>query len=251
MGGRNHGDWTRQVRRLEGLVEMKLRISIICACLAVLGMVSPNAHALWNGWNWYNPYAYKYYTNNGLNFRPRSSTEKTLVVQDYNISKTPVNVKGINAGVTKLSNGTAWAYRNITIKHCEISYLTRTSGYHSDFIRLFGGGSSKQDVPTTVLIEDVYVHDGDVLPLIIQDGNFDKVTLRHWRHRNVATSVKLVTVNTGNIDAVYIQDSPGITVSITGRPGSIKYVYVKNCPGSKIQDTLSKTGKTGCKIIYQ
>ena len=227
------------------------RFAFLVVGLLGLTFVTPDAQALWKGWTWYNPYPYKYFVNKGLNFRPRSAKEKTLVVADYNISKTPVNNKGMNIGATPLSNGTAWAYRNVTVKHCEISFLTRTRGYHSDFIRIFGGGRNRQDVPTSVHLEDIYVHDGDVLPLIIQDGNFDKVTIKHWRMARVASSVQLCAMKWGNIDTVYIQDSPGISVAICGRPGAVKYVYVKNCPGAKIVDARTVYGKTGCKIIYQ
>ena len=230
---------------------MNRRTAIVIALLALLGAVTPDAHALWNGWTWYNSSPYKQFVNYGLNFRPRAADQKTLVVADYNISKLPVNIKGINAGVTPLSNGTAWAYRNITIKHCEISYLSRTAGYHCDFIRIYGGGAKKQDVPTSVLIEDVYVHDGDVLPLIIQDGNYDKVTLRHWRMQKVATSVQLNALKYGNIDEVILEDSPGISVALSGRPGAIKIVRVRRCPGAKIVDCNTAYGKSGAKIIFE
>src|SRR6185503_189318 len=55
---------------------------------------------------------FKVYTNDQVNRRPGSPTDKSLVMDGYNIAKIPIDHKGMNIAVTDLVPGQkAWAYR--------------------------------------------------------------------------------------------------------------------------------------------
>lgn len=212
---------------------------------------TPAADAVWvSSDSWKNLSPFKIFCSNTVRRKPTSATQKTLVLADYRIDKTPVNEKGIEVGVTHLANGTVWAYRDIVIKHCEISNLTRTPGWHSDFIRIFGGGSKKQDVAMRVTIEDCNLYNGEVLPIMIQDGEFEKITLKNIRMSNVASSAQFATINSGSIQEVWIENCPNQSFAFSGRPGSIGICYVKNSPGATVKDCLNKAGRSGMKIVY-
>jgi hypothetical protein len=209
-------------------------------------ILTTEAGAQWvNGWY---VYPYKNFTNSSVCRRPRSATDKGLALSDWRISKLPINNKGMNLTTTKNPDGSVWAYRWIAVWHCEISDVWRTPGYHTDFIRIAGSGNY-QDVPTTVLIQDVYFHDGEGIPLLIQDGVFDKITLKDLRVKNTTVCLQICTINSGKVGVVEIDHCPNMSIAIMGRPGSIGTVYVKNSPGLKIADTETKNGFSGAKII--
>ncbi len=113
-------------------------------------------------------------------WRPWTATEKDLLVENLRIHDV-WNQKGIDIGCTVNSNGTIWGYENITIRHYEGARINRDEskfpGLHIDFLRIAGG--NPQGKGTNVILDDIYIHDGDALPLIVQDGNFGTVRLKN------------------------------------------------------------------------
>lgn len=222
---------------------------LLCSLLVlsfVGGWPVSTASAQWINGRWV--YPFKYFATDTVARRPYSATDKGLALSDWRIHSLPINHKGMNITATLRPDGSSWAYRWIAIWHCEISDVWRTPGYHTDFIRICGGGN-RQDVPTSVLIQDVDIHDGQGIPILIQDGQYDKITLRDVRVRNTTVGVQLCAINTGYIGYVVIDNCPNIGVAVMGRPGSIGTVYVKNSPGARVSDTMTKYGLSGAKII--
>lgn len=204
------------------------------------------AQGAWvNGW-WV--YPYKYFSNKTVGRRPMADSETGLSLSDWRISRLPLMEKGMNITGTKLADGSFRCYRWIAVWHTEVSDVWRTPGGHVDFIRICGGGKS-QRIPTTVLLQDIQLHDGDGLPLLIQDGWYDKITLKGVRIWNTNIGAQVAMYN-GFTDSIVIEDCPGLQFLLLGPPGSIRTVYVKNSPGIRIQDNPGKTVKTGAKIIY-
>ena len=216
----------------------------------VVGGFSGTADAAWVNGRWV--YPFKYFTNKQVSRRPVSSTDKGLSLAHWRIDRVPTDAKGLQVYSTRYSSSKpAWAYRWIAIWHCEISNVWRSGpGIHNDFIHIVGGGGLGQDVPTTVLLQDIAIHDGNGIPIMIQDGWFDKITLRDIRVWNTTTNVQIATINSGSVGEIYIENSPNIRVAIMGRPGTVKRVYIKNCPGASISDVACKYGKTGAQIIH-
>src|SRR5438046_3181250 len=152
---------------------MSLRTFVGVLIVALLLTAIP-AQAVWVNGKWVNQNPnFMTMLNDTVYRKPASAGDQTLVLSDLRIGKLALNEKGIEVGVNRFATGKCWAYNNITIRHCEISDAYREVGIHADFIRIFGGGSDKQNVPTNVTVDDCYCHDGNSLPLIIQDGQFN------------------------------------------------------------------------------
>jgi hypothetical protein len=227
------------------------RLSLTLGFCALLLLTTTTASAGFVNGKWINDRPHQNFGSTSIYRRPFKSSEKVMSVYDWRMSKLPRNHKGIEIGATTNKDGSVWAYRWIGIWHCEISDAWRDGGIHTDFIRIYGGGTKKQDVPTTVVLQDIYIHDGNALPIIIQDGEFDKITLKDIRVENVANSPQLVTINCGSMKEVFVENCPNLRVTLCGRPNSIGVVYVKNSPGCVIVDALNKAGRSGAKIVYQ
>jgi hypothetical protein len=184
--------------------------------------------------------------------RPWSATEKNLLVENLRIHDV-WNQKGIDIGMTRNADGTIWGYENITIRHYEGARINRDEsrfpGLHIDFLRIDGG--NPQGPGTNVLLEDIWLHDGDALPIIIQDGHFGTVTLRDVLiERTSLNNVQICTINSGSFDRIVIENSPGLRVALMGRPGTIDEVIIRNSPGAVVSDLLVNGGRTGASIIY-
>lgn len=209
-----------------------------------------SAQAAWVYGQWV-VYPYKYFTNYTVSSRPftvqQSLAGRTLA--DIKVSNVPVNAKGINVTGTIVSSSLYWSYRNINVNHCEISGVWRTPGAHNDFIRICGRGFS-QNVPSTIRINDVDIHDGQGLPVFLESVFADTVTLSNLRVRNTTTGIQIGTGWVGYINTIVIDSCPNVGIAIFGRPGSIKTVYIKNSPGLRISDCRSMWGQTGCKFVY-
>jgi hypothetical protein len=232
----------------QGVVVKKV---VVCGLLLVGLLLSNQALAEWRNGNWVNPRPYRKFLSDSTYGRPTSpKTSKIKQFYDTKISKLPRNAKGIEFGATQKGDGSWICYRQINIWHCEISDAWRDGGIHSDFIRIFGGGDQGQDVPISVTLEDIYIHDGNALPIVIQDGIFDHITFKDLRVENVFNSPQLATINSGRIDRIDIENCPGLRVTVMGKPGTIKVAYVKNSPGAEVFDATNINGVSGCKIIY-
>ena len=226
---------------------MSLRIPIGASLVSLLLTAIPTQAAWVNG-NWVNKAPYTRVLTDTVYKKPASAADQTLLISDTRIQKLSLNEKGIEVGVNRYATGKCYAYSSITIRHCEISDAYREGGIHADFIRIFGGGSDRQNTPTNVTIDDVYCHDGNSLPLIIQDGQFNNITIRDIKIANVANGVQLVTMNSGTINSITIENCPGLSVSLCGAPGTIKTCTVKNSPGAIVHDAQNPKGYSGVKI---
>jgi len=226
---------------------MSLR-TLIGALVLGLSLCIPMAQANWVNGKWVSSANLGAMKTDTIRRRPDSAGDQTCVLSNLRIGKLAMNEKGIEVGVNRYATGKCYAYNNITIRHCEISDAYREVGIHADFIRIFGGGSDQQNVSTNVTIDDVYCHDGNSLPLIIQDGNFDKIAIRDIRIDGTSNGVQLVTINSGSINSITIENCPGLNVSICGAPGTIKTCTIKNSPGAAVHDALTPKGYSGVKI---
>jgi hypothetical protein len=191
-----------------------------------------------------NPFTgYKTFTNSQVNFRPGSSTDKTLLVNGYRISKIPIDTKGLNINVTDLVPGQkAWAYNNITVRNTEISDAYRTAGFHNDFIRI-GGAAGRQDVPMNVTLENISIHDGQAIPILITDGDYDTIIIRNVKITNCSINqLQINCQNVGSVKRVIVENCPGLHVAMVGRVGTIGACYVRNSPGAAVSDSLNQQG---------
>lgn len=193
---------------------------------------------------------FKVYTSKPVNFRPGSSTDKTLTVDGYRISKLPIDTKGLNIAVTDLVPGQkAWAYSQITIKNTEISDVYRTPGYHNDFIRI-AGAAGRQDSLINVDLENINLHDGTAIPILITDGDYDTIVIRNVKISNASVAqVQINTQQVGSVKRVIIENCPGLHVAFMGRVGTLGECLVRNSPGAEVADSLNQQGtKSGVRI---
>lgn len=192
---------------------------------------------------------FKFFSSEQQNFRPGSATDKALTIDGYRLSKLPIDTKGLNIAATDLTSAPAWAYKNITIKNTEISDLYRTAGYHNDFIRI-AGAAGKQDTLINVDLENLWIHTGQAIPILITDGDYDTIVIRNVKITD--TTVNQVQINTqivGSVKRVIVENCPGLSVAIVGRPGSIGEVLVRNSPNARVADTLNNNNtRSGAKI---
>jgi hypothetical protein len=225
----------------------------VLAALSSVAVTSPVALADYpNGPKkpWVNRSKYLHFLKGeGINRRPFSAAEKKVWIRDVRIDRIR-NEKGINIGATVKPDGkTSWAYREIRVTHCELSNINMDPGIHADFVRIFGG--PRQDTWTTVVLRDLYIHDGNALPLIIQDGQFDRVYLQHLRIERTHHSIQISTINAGHVKDVYVDHCPDIGITLMGRPGTIGRVHVRNSPGIYVFDANTKNGRSGVQVIHE
>ena len=141
------------------------------------------------------------------------------------------------------------AYRTVNLNHLAVGRLTALSAALPHGIRIVGGGD-RQDVPTTVNITDLDIQAGNGLPVGVYNGLFDKVTFKGIRSGGTRKDLYVSVIDFGQVEAVYVENCPNMTLSLFGRPGSIGTVYVKKSPGLRIQDVNTRRGKSGAKIVY-
>ncbi|HEY7115155.1 MAG TPA: PA14 domain-containing protein, partial [Tepidisphaeraceae bacterium] len=186
---------------------------------------------------------YKTYTSSQVNFRPGNAADKSLLVDGYRISKIPIDNKGLNIAVTDLVPGQkAFAYRNITIRNTEISDIYRTPGFHNDFIRI-AGAAGRQDVPMNVTIENVKIHTGQAIPILITDGDYDTIVIRNVQITGCTVNqLQINTQNVGSVKRIIVENCPGLSVAIVGKVGTIGECIVRNSPGAGVSDSLNHDG---------
>lgn len=189
-----------------------------------------------------------------LRFRPTKAADEgaTLVVENLHLFNV-TNQKAIYASSSFTTGGQVWTYKQLIFRNLEINDVWRdaigaTYGLHTDFLYVQGadpGYSHKPDV----LVQNVYMHDGNAQPLFIKcDGTFGTVVIDGIRTSNVGTCNKVhVTQSSTSIDTVIIQNCPGETFDFgpsTGT-GHIGQVIIKNSPG------LKYTNPIGTTVIFQ
>jgi hypothetical protein len=184
----------------------------------------------------------------------------TLVVENLRVHDV-TNQKAIDIGLWSTDRptpveGEPLTYCNVIVRNCEIYNVTRDEvglkqGLHIDFLRICGGGDAQQ-IETDVLVEDVYVHDGTALPLLIQEGKYGTITLRRVRIENTSIGgTQIGVINQGHIRNVIVEECPGLKVSLMGRPGSIENCVVRNSPGANVGDPITANGRTGVRIAAE
>jgi hypothetical protein len=196
------------------------------------------------------------YSEAAVAIRPRTATEKSLVVENYYIHDL-VNQKGLDLRASTQPNGAAaWAYNSITVRNSTFRNIERHedepggAGLHIDHIRIAGGGNN-QDTKINILIENVVIDGGDALPILVTDGTYGTVTLRNVVIKNTTlNNVQFKTDRVGSVDKIIIENSPDIGVALIGRPGSVGEVLVRNSPGIRLGDSLNSTGRTGATISF-
>jgi hypothetical protein len=187
-----------------------------------------------------------------------SDHKGTLLIQNLRIHDA-INQRAMDVAVTSMdrptpSAGEALTFAKVIIRNCETADIGRDEvgrrqGVHVDHIRISGAGS-EQPVETEVLLEDVYIHGGDALPLLIGEGKFGRITLRRVRIENThGGGAQITAIVGGAVGEVIVEDSPGLKLSLIGRPGSIKRCMVKNSPGAVVSDTSTAVGKSGAVIL--
>lgn len=189
-------------------------------------------------------------------FRPFTSTQKSLLVENYYIHDL-TNQKAIDVRATRNSSSMpAWAYESVTLRNLKIEDINRRedlpggAGLHIDFIRIAGGGNS-QDVKTNILIENVEIDGGDALPILITDGLYGTITLRNVSVKNTTLGgLQVKTDKVGSVDRIIIDNSPGLGVALIGRPGSVGEVLVRNSPNVRVGDSPNSTGRTNAIVSF-
>ena len=182
---------------------------------------------------------YKIFSNTQVNFHPQSLTQK-LVLDGYKVANVPVNTIGIN--VAGANPTTHYTINDLTIRNTEVSGVYRTGGAHNDFIRITGW-ANQQSAPMNVTLENITIHDGHGVPILIADGDFDTILIRNVNIYNTTLNqIQIGTVNTGHVRRIIIENSPGVGVAFMGRPGSVEQVIVRNSPGARTGDANTHTG---------
>ena len=191
-------------------------------------------------------------------FRPTRAEDhgSTLNIQDLSLQGL-LNQRAIEvftAAADVSSEGGARAtFGAVEIRNCEIGGLRRDElGARTEVqvegIRITGGGDA-QGEETDVLLEDVFIHDGQAVPIRIQEGKFGTITFRRVRiERMLSSMVQVSLINSGSVRQIRIEDSPGLVVRLMGRPGSAGEVVVEGSPEAKVRDELTPEGRKAAEV---
>ena len=191
-------------------------------------------------------------------FRPTRAEDhgSTLNIQDLGLQDL-LNQRAIEVFTTAAdvsSEGGARAtFGAVEIRNCEIAGLRRDElGARTEVqvegIRITGGGDA-QGEETDVLLEDVYIHDGQAVPIRIQEGKFGTITFRRVRiERMLSAMVQVSLINSGSVRQIRIEDSPGLVVRLMGQPGSVGEVVVEGSPEAKVRDELTPEGRRAAEV---
>lgn len=183
-----------------------------------------------------------------------------LVVENLHIHNV-TNQKAIDIILTSFDRPTPVpnepnTFSKVVVRNCEVNDIWRDevgakAGLHIDFLRVCGGGD-QQPFPTDLLVEDFYMHDGNALPILVQDGKYNTITLRRVRlEKSYLGSVQIGVVNCGHVKQLIVEDSPGLRVALMGPPGAIEQAIVRNSPGAFVRDTKTPKGVPGTHITVE
>jgi hypothetical protein len=182
----------------------------------------------------------------------------TLIVENLRIQNA-LNQRAMDIQLTSAdrptpSPGEPLTFGSVIIRNCETADVGRDEtgrqqSLHVNHIRITGGGE-RQPFASDVLIEDVYIHGGDAMPLLIQEGKFGRITLRRVKIENKEESAAQITaITSGSVGDIVIEDCPGLKLMLIGRNGSIKRCIVRNSPGAVVNDAGTAIGKSGVTIF--
>ena len=146
----------------------------------------------------------------------------TLLIQNLKIANV-TNQRAMEIALTSMDRptpapGEPLMFAKVIIRNCETASVGRdetgrSAVLHLDHIRITGGGN-EQPFATEVLLEDVHIHGGDVLPLLIGEGKFSRITLRRVRSGFDGGRGQIASVVGGAVGDVVIEDSPGLKVCL-------------------------------------
>ncbi len=183
--------------------------------------------------------------------RPWTADDDNGVLEVENLKiHHSTNQKAIDIGLVSPDRvpGKTICYAKVIVRNCDIYEIRRDDkgqqlGLHTDFLRICGGGND-QPIETEILIENVRIHDGSSLPLLVQDGKYKSITLRRVSIENTTNGGgQISAINTGHVKDIIVEDCPGLGLAIMGRPGSIERCVVRNSPGSRIADVRNVGGQ--------
>ena len=101
-----------------------------------------------------------------------------------------------------------------------------------------------------VTLENIKIHTGQAIPILITDGDYDTIIVRNVSI--TGTTVNQLQINTqkvGTIKRIIVENCPGLSVAITGRPGTVGECLVFNSPGARVADSLNQQGtRTGVRM---
>ncbi|HLM71880.1 MAG TPA: hypothetical protein VK459_04300 [Polyangiaceae bacterium] len=168
-----------------------------------------------------------------------------LLLRNYHVHDA-TNMKGVHV---TMCSGEGWEYTKATLSCIEVNNVVRDAagmqaGLHMDYIKVDG---CMMGTPAEVILEDVYVHDGNVYSLF-SDVRLTLLVLRRVKHENTEGALQIGTLSqpdsamAGYFDEVRIDQSPGLHVALLGN--KIGKVVVLASPG------VTGTEKTGTPVIY-
>lgn len=186
-------------------------------------------------------------------FRPQKAEEESaeLTVRGLRLENA-INQRGLDIHLSgqdvASASGKVPTYAKVVVQQCEVSNVRRDAtgaklDQRVDALRIIGGGEM-QPIETDVLIEDVYIHNIDGVPVLIQEGKYGTITLRRLRVENAAGGgVQIGVINGGYVRNVVVEDCPGLRVELLGRPGSIGRCVVRHSAGAVVEDQALAGGR--------
>lgn len=193
-------------------------------------------------------------------FRPSKANDQQglLLVENLRVHDL-TNRRAIDIEVAARGDGATQeriGYGKVIVRNCEIGQVRRDEtgqrvGLRVEAMRISGGGEA-QPAACDLLIEDVTIRDGNVAPLLIEDGKFNTITLRRVRVANMATEqVQIALLNGGYANQVLIEDCPNLKVQLLGKAGSVDQCVVRQSPGAEVVDVQTAEGRSGAKIVTE
>ena len=171
-----------------------------------------------------------------------------LVIEDLTASNL-TNQRAIDVALWSAKG----VIRQVVIRRCEISGVRRDeTGTKLDArvqaVRIWGEGE-QQTVETDVVMEDVTISGGDVLPVLLQEGRFGTITLRRVKVRDATgPPVQVSAINGGSVKKLVVEECPGLKVDLIGSRGSIGECVVRASVGAEVRDV---DGRSGAKVVHE
>jgi hypothetical protein len=168
-----------------------------------------------------------------------------LLLRNYHVHDA-TNMKAVHV---TMCSAEGWEYTRATLSCIEVNNVVRdeagqNAGLHMDYIKVDG---CMMGTPAEVILEDVYVHDGNVYSLF-SDTRLKLLVLRRVKHENTQGALQIGTLSqpaspmAGYFDEVRIESSPGLHVALMG--SKVGRVIVLASPG------VTGTENAGYPVIY-
>jgi len=179
------------------------------------------------------------------------SHRSALDVYNYRVvnlvDQTGIGIELMNPREASAVPGELLTFARVTVRNCEVANLRRDRNPNALLLHV-KGGSSRQPLDAELLIEDVYLHDGDVMPLVIEAGKYDTITLRRLRIERTGGNVRIQCGSQDYVKKIAIEECPGLKIEVKGPPGSIGQCIIKDSPGCTVNDMPREGGRSGVKI---